>query len=282
MGGGEPIICNHGLSEDVGYWTGTMVAGEIARHYRFIPYEMRGHGRTVITGEPKGCDVDTMIGDINDLADHLGLKKFHLMSHATGGMLCARYGMKHSDRLLSLLLIDTGSATIPAMPAPYNRPPPNITPEERQRMREEYLKRIDDKIPQEERYQRWLQAPGPYMFTIAARPEPERRRMWEIFDGCYQRRLSQRALFEFMTSFYTDSDPQVERLKGIKCPTLIMCGEHDVVFVPASEIMAKAIPDNRFVLIPGAGHMTTLEAPEETAKQVLDFLNCVREKVKAK
>jgi pimeloyl-ACP methyl ester carboxylesterase len=39
--------------------------------------------------------------------------------------------------------------------------------------------------------------------------------------------------------------------------------------------MAWFIPDNRFVLIPGVGHMTALEDPETTANELLDFLDCV-------
>jgi pimeloyl-ACP methyl ester carboxylesterase len=274
IGKGEPVIANHGLSEDVGYWGTTGVTAQITKKYRFIPYEMRGHGRTIIDGDPKGYDCDTMIEDINALADHLGLKKFHLLSHATGGMVAVRYGMKHSDRLLSLLLTDTGSATLPTMPPPYNI---TISPEERQRLTEEALKNIDVKISPEERKARWLTTPGPYTFTIAARPEPERSKMWAVIDGFYQRRLSNRALMEFRV-FYTDPDYRIDGLHNIKCPTLILLGEHDVVFLGPSEIMAKEIPNNKHVIIKGVGHMTAIEAPQETATEIIKFLDGVSKK----
>jgi len=277
-GKGEPIIANHGLSEDVTYWMATGVGGKLAAKYRFIPYEMRGHGRTVIDKEPWGYDCDTMLEDINALADHLGFKKFHLLSHATGGMIAVRYGMKYSDRLLSLMLTDTGSATLPTMPPPYNV---TVSDAERQRMREEYLKHIDDEVPAADRKARWITTPGPYTFTIAARPEPERHKMWQVMDGFYRNRLSRRALFNFQTSFYTDPDYKIEGLRKIKCPTLVLLGEHDVVFIEPSALMAKEIPDNRHVVVPEVGHMTAIEAPDETAKQILDFLHTVEEKGKA-
>lgn len=277
-GKGEPIIANHGLSEDVGYWKDTGVTARLAQHYRFIPYEMRGHGRTVVEGEPKGYNSDTMVEDINALADHLGFKKFHLLSHATGGMVAVRYGMKHSNRLLSLLLTDTGSATLPAMPPPYNR---TLSEEERRRLNEEALKQIDAPVSRDERKARWIATPGPYTFTIAARKEPERDRMFEVINGFSLRRLSNRAMFEFRTSFYTDPDYRVEGLRKIRCPTLVLLGEYDVVFIEPSKVMAKEIPDNRHVVIPGVGHMTAIEAPEETGRQILDFLKTVKEKGKA-
>jgi pimeloyl-ACP methyl ester carboxylesterase len=278
LGSGEPIIANHGLSEDVGYWGDTGITARLIKKYRFIPYEMRGHGRTVVQGEPYGYDVDTMIGDINALADHLGLQKFHLLSHATGGMLAARYGMKHSDRLLSLMLTDAGPATRTPIPPPYAV---NLTEEERRKLNEEALKHIDDKTTREERKARWLQNPGPFTFTIAARPEPERDRMFESMNGFYNRRLSQRAMFDFRNSFYSDPDPRVAELRGIKCPTLVLLGEHDVVFLEPSKLMAREIPNSKLVVIPDVGHMTAIEAPERTADEILAFLDTVKKTGKA-
>ena len=279
LGKGEPVIANHGLSEDVGYWAAPGVTAQLIKHCRFIPYEMRGHGRTIVQGEPYGYDEHHMIEDINALADHLKMTKFHLLSHATGGMVAVRYAMKYSDRLLSLLLTDTGSATLPTMPPPYQS---TLTEEQRKQLREEALKHIDDEVTREERKARWIATPGPYTFTIAARPEPERDRMFEVMNGFYVRRLSRRALFAFQTSFYTDPDYKVAELRKIKCPTLILYGEHDVVFIEPSKIMAREIPDNRVVVIPGVGHMTAIETPERTAKEILDFLKTVKEKGKAK
>ncbi|MDP2920052.1 MAG: alpha/beta hydrolase, partial [Dehalococcoidia bacterium] len=195
------------------------------------------------------------------------------------GMIAARYGMKHSDRLLSLMLTDTGSATRPMMPPPYNV---NISEEERKRLNEEALKRLDEKVSRDERKARWIATPGPYTFTIARRPEPERDRMYSVMDGFYNRRLSNRALFDFRTCFYTDPDVLVAGLRKIKCPTLILLGEHDVVFIEPSNIMAREIPDNRLVVIPDVGHMTAMEAPEKTIEAILDFLKTVKQKGKAK
>lgn len=113
VGSGEPIIANHGLMEDAGYWSETGVTARLAEHYRVISMDMRGHGRTVVKREPFGFDADTMADDFDSLADHLGLARFHILTHATGGMAGVRYAMTRSDRLISLMLTDTGSATLP-------------------------------------------------------------------------------------------------------------------------------------------------------------------------
>lgn len=275
VGRGEPIIANHGLSEDTGYWNDTGVTSKLQERYRFIPYEMRGHGRTIIEKEPYGYDADTMATDIDALADHLGLDKFHLLSHATGGMVTVRYAMTRSERLLSLLLTDTGSATQPKMPGAEE-----MTEEDIARAREEaqqFVQRVAaGTVTPEERKARWRANPGPFTFTMVDRPNSDE--LWQVMDGFYRRRVSLQALGDFRSVFYSDPDPRVEGLRNIKCPTLILLGEHDIVFIEPSELMAKEIPDNKHVVMPGIGHMTAIEDPEGTTRELLDFLESVSKK----
>ncbi|MFO0881680.1 MAG: alpha/beta fold hydrolase [Gemmataceae bacterium] len=52
-------------------------------------------------------------------------------------------------------------------------------------------------------------------------------------------------------------------LATIRVPTLIVVGQEDALTPPAqAEAMARAIPNARQVVIPGAGHLANLEAPE--------------------
>jgi len=275
VGQGEPIIANHGLSEDTGYWSEPGVTAALAERYRVISIDMRGHGRTVIEGEPKGYDEKTMGEDFNALADHLGIDKFHLLSHATGGMYAARFGIRYSDRLLSLMLTDTGSETQPRMYHPDGR---EITDEDRELGRvlaEQTIREMANRPRPtfEEREAMWRANPGVFTFKMAEHPYSDR--MFEVLDGFGRRRLSQEAFLQFRQTFYTDPDPMVEGLRQVKCPTLVLLGEYDIVFLKPSELMAKEIPDNRHVVMPGLGHMTAIEAPKWLARELLDFLDCV-------
>ena len=275
VGQGEPIICNHGLSEDTSYWSATGVTADLAEKYRVISIDMRGHGRTVIEGEPKGYDEKTMGEDFNALADHLGIGKFHLLSHATGGMYAARFGIRHSDRLLSQMLTDTGSETLPTM---YHPDGSDITEEDRELARAAMEQAMQNAATQptptyEERKAGWRANPG--VFTFKMEQHPYSDRLFDVLDGFYQHRVSQQAFIEFRQSFYTDPDPMVEGLRQVKCPTLLLIGEFDIVFLKPTELMAKEIPDNRHVIMAGCGHMTAIEAPKWTAHELLDFLDCV-------
>ena len=57
-----------------------------------------------------------------------------------------------------------------------------------------------------------------------------------------------------------DSRPS---LSAIACPTLVVVGDGDELLPPEhSREITEAIPGARLTLIPGAGHLTTLEAPD--------------------
>jgi pimeloyl-ACP methyl ester carboxylesterase len=273
IGKGEPIITNHGLSEDCNYWSETGIAGKLAANYRVVSIDMRAHGRTVVRGEPLGYDADTMAVDFNALADHLGIGKFHLLSHATGGMVAVRFGMKHSHRLLSLMLTDTGSETRPQMYNPQGQP-------DDEALRSIVEGPIPTVLPSLEMTIAGTHAnPGVFLFKMAEHPFSDR--LWQVYDG-FLHRQDRRAIITFMRSFYTDPDPRIDALRQIKCPTLVLLGEFDYVFKKPGELMAKEIPDVRHIVLKGFGHMTAIEAPIQTANELQDFLDCVAKTGKAK
>jgi pimeloyl-ACP methyl ester carboxylesterase len=265
VGSGDPIITNHGLMEDCGYWSETGVTAALAERYRVISIDMRGHGRTMVEGEPYSFDAGTMADDFDALADGLGIDRFHLLTHATGGMVGARYAMSRSDRLMSLMLTDTGSATRPEMPGL------DLDSEEGERLWREFAEWVKT-ASVEERVARARAEPGPFLFKMAEHADSGR--MWPIYEG-FLRRGDSLAHGTFMQSFYTDPDPRVEGLREIRCPTLILLGEFDVVFLEPSALLAKEIPDAKHVLLDGVGHMTAIEDPERTIREIVGFLDSV-------
>ena len=62
-------------------------------------------------------------------------------------------------------------------------------------------------------------------------------------------------------------------LPALRCPLLVACGEADLLTPPeqAREIAALA-PQARLEIVPGAGHMLTMEQPERVNALLLDWL----------
>jgi 3-oxoadipate enol-lactonase len=62
-------------------------------------------------------------------------------------------------------------------------------------------------------------------------------------------------------------------LHAITCPVLALVGEEDALTPPAeSRAIAEAVPDGRLVIIPRAGHLSNLEAPEAFNEAIRQFL----------
>lgn len=63
-------------------------------------------------------------------------------------------------------------------------------------------------------------------------------------------------------------------LGEVSVPTLIVCGDEDRLTPPSdSEAMHHAIPGSRLVLLPGAGHLSSLETPEPFNEALRDFVS---------
>ncbi|SHJ27055.1 alpha/beta fold hydrolase [Wenxinia saemankumensis] len=62
-----------------------------------------------------------------------------------------------------------------------------------------------------------------------------------------------------------DRPDQQETLRGVTVPTLILCGAEDALCpVERHELMHGLIPGSTLTIIDGAGHLPTLETPDET------------------
>ncbi len=64
-----------------------------------------------------------------------------------------------------------------------------------------------------------------------------------------------------------------EFLPKIKLPTLVICGSFDTL-TPTTVMreMSEKIPDSEFAIVPGAGHMSPLENPENVNDLIKGFL----------
>jgi pimeloyl-ACP methyl ester carboxylesterase len=273
LGEGEPILTTHGVCENGSYWSLPGVSEKLAARYRVIDTDMRGHGRTIVSGDDKGYDVDTMAEDIAAIADGLGLDRFHLLTHATGGMVGLRYAMHHSDRLLSLMSTDTGSATLPSdeVCAPefddkddYQKIPGVAAPMGAMWETQEATALMAGA--------RSSGQTDPFLNRLDSCADPDAA--WAIVTEVLATG-NHRNYAAFHASFYDDPDPKVKLLRGIECPCLVLLGDADIMFIKPSELLARTIPNVKHVVLEGMGHMTAIEDPQRTSDELLGFLDAL-------
>lgn len=102
-GSGEPVVLLHGYSGNVGDWLAAGVFQDLAKDYRVIAFDARGHGKS-----DKPHDVaaygSEMALDVPRLLDHLGIERAHIVGFSMGSRVMGRVMVSHPDRFLSAVL----------------------------------------------------------------------------------------------------------------------------------------------------------------------------------
>ena len=103
-GQGESVILIHGLYSSARMnWELPGVTARLARHFRVIALDNRGHGQS---DKPEGDDQygPEMAEDIVRLMDHLQIKKAHVVGYSLGGMITMKLLTLHPERVQSAVL----------------------------------------------------------------------------------------------------------------------------------------------------------------------------------
>jgi non-heme chloroperoxidase len=93
-GQGQPIVFSHGWPLSSDDWDHQMLFF-LARGYRVIAHDRRGHGRSTQT--PGGHDMDHYADDLAALVEHLELHGAIHVGHSTGGGEVVRYLARHGE-----------------------------------------------------------------------------------------------------------------------------------------------------------------------------------------
>lgn len=96
----------------------------------------------------------------------------------------------------------------------------------------------------------------------------------EVLDLCMEMALDLGPeVFERQSVALRDRADRQETLRGVRVPTLVLCGREDALCpVERHELMHALVPGSRLAIIEGAGHLPTLERPVETSAALADWL----------
>ena len=241
--GAPPVVLSHSLSSSLLMWNPQIDA--LSPYFQVLRYDTRGHGAT---DAPSGSyTLELLAEDVIGLLDALGMGRVHFVGLSMGGMIGQCLVLNHPSRLKSLVLCDTAS----------------IIPTEAQPVWQERLDKVCKKGMEalfEETLERWF-TPA---FLRQNPPMVELIREQILatpvagYIGCVEaiRRLN-----------------YLDRISGIKIPTLIMVGEDDPgTPVSASEAMHERITGSKLVILPSARHLSNVEQTDPFNGALLKFL----------
>lgn len=244
LGTGDPVIFIHGLTLDTRMWDDQF--GEFAKRHRAIRYDARGFGRSgPVTGPYSIHD------DLRGLMDHLGVRRAHLVGLSMGGRYVIEFALLHPERVTSMVVVD---AVLPGVPTPaFGREMGAVLEAGR-----------NGDVAQAKRL--WL---GASLFA-PANEQPATasrlRRMVEDYSGWHFVNgpgRHEQAL----------APPAAQRLGQIRVPTLVVAGSREIPeLISLSERIARDVPGASLAMIPGAGHLSNMEAPAVFNRTVLDWI----------
>lgn len=240
---GPVVVFAGSLGSDLRMWE-PQVAPLVARGYRVVRYDTRGHGGSPVPPGP--YRLEDLGADFLALLDDLGVERAHLVGLSLGGMTGMWLGTHAPDRIASLVLCCTSAKL----------GPPSMWAERARRVRAEGTASVA-----EAGVGRWLTAayvashPDVAEFLrgmIAAVPA-------EGYAACCE-------LIERMD--------QLDALPKITAPTLVIAGADDPATPPQEHArpIAEGIPGARLEVVPGAAHLGSYERPAEFTRLILDHL----------
>jgi pimeloyl-ACP methyl ester carboxylesterase len=237
-GTGTPIVLLHANTGTSAAWASQVESFSLAG-YRVIAFDRRGWGKS-IANPATGPQPGSIAGDLDALAGHLKLDRFHLLGVAGGGFAALDYAAWHPEKLRSLVIgASTGQVTDKEIA--------------------DFIARIE--VPDLRKQPAVYREVGPSY--RGANPDGTRR--WiEIEEHARQPGAPSQPLRTPNT---------FAKLEAIPTLTLVMAADADLLAPPAlMRIWASHLKNHEWALMPDSGHAIAWEQPVTFNKKVLEFV----------
>lgn len=245
---GDPaIVLLHGLLFDGGSWRSQVEP--LSALGRVLVFDGPGHGKSE---PPPRFTLEEHADALFDAFGDLGVSRAVIVGLSWGGMIAMRFAMQHARQTAALALLDTND---------------DVESLGRRMKFRAFIgmhRRVG--IPRA----LFDAEVAPEMFA-----EATRRSRTDLVDQSYLRMqgFERRGFARAALAVLVKRTSIVAEIARIVAPTLVICGREDAATPPAcSERIARSIAGARLVMIPNAGHMTTLEAPTAVNEVLVPFV----------
>src|SRR5215470_10294603 len=246
VGAGVPLVMLHAFPVDSRMWDG--VRDRLAERVRVITPDQRGFGRSPLpAGDGPGMDV--LADDVVALLDGLGLERVVLGGCSMGGYVAMAVLRKAAERVDRLVLVDTR---------------PDADDFDRRAGRLAMATRA------EEEGTAFL--PDALLPGLLAAGTPDRPA--DLVGDVRAMIVAQPAAgVAWALRAMAERPDSHDVLRAFDRPALVVVGERDALSPPqvAGEL-AELLPAAELVEVPGVGHLTPVEAPDEVAAGILNWL----------
>jgi 3-oxoadipate enol-lactonase len=252
-GSGPPLALIHAGIADRRMWA--PVVAPLAGRHRIIRHDIRGVGESLPPTGPWSHHTDFLA-----LLDELLITRAHVVGASLGAGIAVEAALARPGSVASLILVAPGGALL-------GEAPPSFRPIWAAEV--DALDRGDLDGAVEINLRAWVD--GPLRPPGAIDPEVR------SFIGRMQREAFEIPEWDPEGAPEHELAPPAARRVGeLTCPVLVIVGDaDDPAIVAIAERVASEAPRARLVVLPGVGHMLSLEAPELFAEILGDFLEAV-------
>jgi pimeloyl-ACP methyl ester carboxylesterase len=293
QGSGPAVVLCHGFPE-LGYSWRHQIAALAAAGFHAIAPDQRGYGGTDRPTAVESYDMEHLTGDLVGLLDALDIEQAVFAGHDWGGLIVWQMPLLHPARVAGVIGVNTPAfQRAPMAPVGLFRAmfgdnyymvhfqQPGVADAGLARdVRRVFTQLMRRGVPLEQ------------LASRAVRADGQIRNMVEIVEGeegAGELLLSEDELAVYVRAFecsgftgginwYRNLDRNWERtphLAGarIDVPSLMITAELDPVLRPEmAEQMRGFVGDLEIVMIPGCGHWTQQEKPDELNRIMIDWL----------
>ena len=249
-GSGAPLLLVHGFPLDHTMWNAQIEV--LSVRHRVIAPDLRGFGRSGSAGG-EVTSMQQFADDLAALLDALQIDKpVTLCGLSMGGYIAWEFFRSHRERLAALILCDTRAAADSEEAA-----------KRRQMMAHRVIAEGVEAVPE---------AMLPKLLAPQTLEDNQ-----NVADSLRQTILatSPASIAAAQRGMAVRND-STDLLGKIDLPVLVLVGEHDTITsAPEMRQMAAAIRGARFIEVPQAGHMSTMENPPAVSAAIEKFLGAL-------
>jgi pimeloyl-ACP methyl ester carboxylesterase len=233
-GEGEKVIFIHGAGGNARSWY--FQKEYLKASMEIILIDLPGHGKDA--GGEGYSTLAAYVEYVHGIIRELGINKCYIAGHSMGGAITMSLALSSPELLKGIILITTGAKL---------RVFPEIL---------DGLKRDKEKTVR-----------GIMDFAFSKKASAA------LKENGVKDMMKCKAEVIYGDFFACEGFDLMDSVNRIKIPALIICGKDDVLTPPKySEYLHKQIEGSRLVTIEDAGHMATLEKPDEVNKAIQEWI----------
>ena len=252
-GDGFPIVLVHGTAASLHTWDAW--THELKKTNRVIRMDLPAFG---ITGPNKNADysLEAYTTFLHSFLEKLQLKKFHIAGNSLGGNIAWNYTADYPENVEKLILVDASGL-------PTNKQPPAIFKMAKTPLLKTLFLYVTPKILIKK--------------NIEEVYADDSKITDELVDRYHKMalRVGNRKAFidRAKTDFGLDSIVNINKLKSIQTPTLLIWGAQDLWIPLGNGIrMDRILVNSKLEVIENSGHVPMEENPKESLEILKNFL----------